>query len=505
MLDYIFVAVGFIIGALIGWFFRRLISQRMTESAETKAKDILAKAKIRQQEIFFRAREESLKLIDGAKREEMERRKELNILEERLDKRQALFEKKIFELETRQKDLSEKAGRLEDAKKKIKQLYEDAKQELERISGMSEEDARKFLLESIEKKMKDDVIGRIKKLEKYGSDEIEKKTKELITGVIERYASPHTAETTTSTVSIPSDEVKGRIIGREGRNIKVVEQLTGAEIIVDDTPETVFVSAFNPIRRQLAKLVLEKLVSDGRIQPSRIEKIVDETKVELAKDIRKAGEDALYQTGIAGLDQKLIQLLGRLKYRTSYGQNVLLHSIEVAHLSAMLAHELGADVAVAKKAGLVHDIGKSVDFEVQGTHPEIGKDLGEKYGLAKEVIIPIATHHDDHPPTLEAIIVKVADAISGARPGARRDTYEEYLKRLEELEVLAKGFSGVEKAYAIQAGRELRVFVMPQEIDDTASHKLAREIADRIEEELRYPGEIKVTVIRENRVTEYAR
>ncbi|MDD4996074.1 MAG: ribonuclease Y [Patescibacteria group bacterium] len=505
MLNYIFIATGFIVGALIGWFFRRLMGQKMTESAEAKAKDILAKAKIKQQEIFFKAKEESLKFIEKVKKEEMERRRELNILEDRLDKRQALFEKKIFELESRQKDLSEKANRLENAKEKIKQLYEEAKQELERISGMSEEEAKQFLLENIEKKMKDDVLGRIKKLEKYGADEIEKKTKELITGVIERYASAHTAETTTATISIPSDEVKGRIIGREGRNIKVVEQLTGAEIIVDDTPETVFVSAFNPIRRQLGKLVLEKLVSDGRIQPSRIERIVEETKIELAKDIRKAGEDALYQTGIAGLDPKLIQLLGRLKYRTSYGQNVLIHSIEVAHLSAMLAHELGADVAVAKKAGLVHDIGKAIDFEVQGTHPEIGKDLGEKYGLSKEVIIPIATHHEDHPPTLEAIIVKVADAISGARPGARRDTYEEYLKRLEELEVLAKGFSGVERAYAIQAGRELRVFVLPQEIDDLGAYKLAREIADRIEEELRYPGEIKVTVVRENRVTEYAR
>lgn len=505
MLDYIFIIIGFIIGALIGWVIRQVISQRMTESAEARAKDILLKAKVRQQEIFFKAREESLRIIDKAKKEELDRRKELKILEDRLEKRQSLFEKKIFELESRQRDLVEKADRLEEAKKKIKKLYEDARQELERISGMTQEEAKKVLLESVEGKMKDDILGRIKKLEKYGSEEIEKKTKELITSVIERYASPHTAETTTATVSLPSDEVKGRIIGREGRNIKVVEQLTGAEIIVDDTPEVVFVSAFNPIRRQLGKLVLEKLIADGRVQPSRIERIVKETKIELARDIKKAGEDALYQTGIAGLDPKLIQLLGRLKYRTSYGQNVLIHSIEVAHLSAMLAHELGADVAVAKKAGLVHDIGKAVDFEIQGTHPEIGKDLGEKYGLSKEVIIPIATHHEDHPPTLEAIIVKVADAISGARPGARKDTYEEYLKRLEELESLAKEFSGVDKAYAIQAGRELRVFVLPQEIDDLGAHKLAREIADKIEEELRYPGEIKVTVIRENRVTEYAR
>lgn len=505
MLDYIFITIGFGLGIFIGWLIRKQMSRHMAESAEIKAKDILMKAKAKQQELFFKAQEESLKIIERAKKEEADRRREIKRIEERLEQRQSLFEKKIFEMEERQKDLTNKADRLEEAKKKIRQLYDEAKQELERISGLTEEEAKKLLLENTEKKIKDDILARIKKLELYGAEEIEKRTKELITSVIERYASAHTAETTTSSVALPSDEIKGRIIGREGRNIKVVEQLTGVEILVDDTPEVVFVSAFNPIRRQLAKMVLEKLIIDGRIQPSRIERIVEETKKELAKDIRKAGEDALYQTGVAGLDPKLIQLLGRLKYRTSYGQNVLIHSIEVAHLSAMLAEELGANVAVAKKAGLVHDIGKAVDFEFQGTHPEIGKELGEKYGLPKEVIIPIATHHEDKPPTLEAIIVKVADAISGARPGARRDTYEEYLKRLEELEVLAKQFPGVDKSYAIQAGRELRVFVLPQEIDDLGANKLARQIADKIEEDLRYPGEIKVTVIRENRVIEYAR
>jgi len=505
MLNYIYIIIGFIIGVLAGFFIRWLISKRIAGSAESKAKDILAKAKVRQQELFLKAREESLAIIDRAKREETERRRELKKSEERLEGRQNIFEKKILELESQRKDLDNKANRLEEAKEKIKKLYDEAKQELERISGLTREEARKILLESLERKMKDDILERIRKMEEYGSEEIEKRAKELMTGVIERYASAHTAETTTASVSLPSDEIKGRIIGREGRNIKVVEQLTGAEIVVDDTPEVVFVSAFNPIRRQLAKLVLEKLITDGRIQPARIERIVEETKKELAKEIRKSGEEALYQVGIPSLDPKLTQLLGRLKYRTSYGQNVLIHSIEVAHLSAMLAKELGANVPISKKAGLLHDIGKAVDFEVQGTHPEIGKDLGEKYGLQKEVIIPIATHHDDKPPTLEAIIVKVADAISSSRPGARRDTYEDYLKRLEELETMAKGFVGVEKTYAIQAGRELRVFVTPSEIDDVAAHKLARDIADRIEDELKYPGEIKVTVIRENRITEYAR
>ena len=325
MLNYIYIIIGFIIGVLAGFFIRWLISKRIAGSAESKAKDILAKAKVRQQELFLKAREESLAIIDRAKREETERRRELKKSEERLEGRQNIFEKKILELESQRKDLDNKANRLEEAKEKIKKLYDEAKQELERISGLTREEARKILLENLERKMKDDILERIRKMEEYGSEEIEKRAKELMTGVIERYASAHTAETTTASVSLPSDEIKGRIIGREGRNIKVVEQLTGAEIVVDDTPEVVFVSAFNPIRRQLAKLVLEKLITDGRIQPARIERIVEETKKELAKEIRKSGEEALYQVGIPSLDPKLTQLLGRLKYRTSYGQNVLIH------------------------------------------------------------------------------------------------------------------------------------------------------------------------------------
>jgi ribonuclease Y len=505
LLDYVYISVGFGVGILIGWLIRRQIGRKITESAEAKAKEILTKAKVKQQEVFFKAREDALSIIEKAKKEEKERRDDVKRLEDRLEKRQTLFEKKILELDSRQQELNNETDRLEEIKEKIKNIYEEARQELEKISGMTREEAKKTLLESLEKRMKDDILDRIRKMEQYGEEEIEKKAKSLITSVIERYAAAHTAETTRSSVSLPSDEVKGRIIGREGRNIKVVEQLTGAEIVVDDTPEVVFISAFNPIRRQLAKLVLEKLIEDGRIQPARIEKIVEETKKELAREIRKAGEEAIHETGIAQVDPKLVQLLGRLKYRTSYGQNVLNHSLEVAQLSAMLAKELGANVNVAKKAGLFHDIGKAIDFEVQGTHPEIGKDLGGKYGLSKEVVIPIATHHDDHPPTLEAVIVKVADAISASRPGARKDSYEEYLKRLDELESIAKKFPGVEKTYAIQAGRELRVFVLPQKVDDLEAHKLARQIADQIEEELKYPGEIKVTVIREKRINEYAR
>ena len=312
-------------------------------------------------------------------------------------------------------------------------------------------------------------------------------------------------ESTTSVVDLPSDEMKGRIIGREGRNIRTIEQLTGVEIVVDDTPNVITISGFSPIRRQVAKKAIQKLIIDGRIHPARIEEAIEEAKRDLALEIKKAGEEACYEVGVAGLDPKLVQIMGRLKYRTSYGQNVLQHSIEVSHLSALLAEELGANVTVAKKAGFLHDIGKAVDHEIQGTHPEIGRDIAKKFNLPEEIIIPIVTHHDDKPPTLEAVIVKVADAISGARPGARKDTYERYLQRLEELESIAKRHDGVEKTYALQAGREVRVFVEPHKISDLDAQKLAEAIAKEIEAELKYPGEIKVTVIRENRVIEYAR
>jgi ribonuclease Y len=304
---------------------------------------------------------------------------------------------------------------------------------------------------------------------------------------------------------LPSDEIKGRIIGREGRNIKVIEQLTGTEIIVDDTPNAITVSGFSSIRRHIAKRALDRLILDGRIHPTKIEDAIEEARKDLALDIKKAGEEALYEIGVAGLDPKLVQIIGRLKYRTSYGQNALQHSVEVAHLSALLAEELGADVTLAKKGGLLHDIGKAVDHEVQGTHPEIGGQLARKFGLPQEIIDPIESHHDDKPRGIISVIVKVADAISSARPGARHDTYERYIQRLEELEKITTSFEGIEKAYAIQAGREVRIFVMPDQVDDLKAHNLARDIAKKIEEELKYPGEIKVNVIREMRVTEYAR
>lgn len=499
------MAAGLLIGGIFGYIVRQQVVRRKIESAEARAEELIKSTKVKQQELFFKAREEALKITEEAKKEEQAARRELKAAEDRLEKRQSLFDKKLLELEERQRELSDKTARLEEVKQKIKNLYDEARAKLEEISGYTEEEARNVLLDRIEKEYKDALLERIKKLERESGEEIDKKTRQMLTATMERFASSVATERTTSTVNLPSDEMKGRIIGREGRNIKVIEQLTGTEIIVDDTPSVIFISGFNPIRRQLAKKTLEKLIADGRIQPARIEKYIEEAKIELSQDIKSTGEDAIYQLGIAGLDPKLVQLLGRLKYRTSYGQNVLQHSIEVANFSAILASELGADINVAKKAGLFHDIGKAVDQETEGTHPEIGKELGKKYGLPEAVLAPIATHHEDHPSTLESIIVKVADALSGARPGARRDTYEEYLKRLDDLEQIAKSVKGVDKTYAIQAGRELRVFVMPQEIDDLGMAKLARQIADKIEEELKYPGEIKVTVIRENRVVEFAR
>ncbi|MCX6746033.1 MAG: ribonuclease Y, partial [Candidatus Parcubacteria bacterium] len=335
--------------------------------------------------------------------------------------------------------------------------------------------------------------------------EIDKKAKDIIALAIQRCSISHAQEITTTTVDLPNDEMKGRIIGREGRNIRTIEQLTGVEIVVDDTPMAITISGFSPIRRQVAKRALATLISDGRIHPGRIEEAIETAKREIALEIKKSGEDALFEMGITGIDPKLVQILGRLKFRTSYGHNVLLHSLEVSHLAGLLAEELGADVTVAKKGGLFHDIGKAVDHEVKGGHPEIGYDILKKFNLPEEIAYMCIAHHEDMPKTLEGIIVKVADAISGARPGARKDTYERYLQRLEELENVANAFAGVQKSYAIQAGREIRVFVMPEEIDDLSAAKLAQDIAHKIEEELKYPGEIKVNVIREMRVTEYAR
>ncbi len=505
ILAIIGLAVALFFGFAIGYLARKQWAQNRKDSVEAKIEKIIIEAKAKQKEMMLAAQEKSLKVIDDAKVEARQLRQESEAAKKRLEKRESLFDQKLLDLENQKQDLLDKAEKINKIKEDVAKIKEDQLAKLEKIAGLTKAEAEKVLLDNTERAIADNLVHRIAKLEEEASDELERKSKEILSMVIERCASSHAQETTSSVVDLPNDEMKGRIIGREGRNIKTIEQLTGVEIIIDDTPQAITLSAFSPIRRQVAKKAIEKLIFDGRIHPARIEETIKEAKQEIALDIKKAGETTVYELGIAGLDPKLVQILGRLKYRTSYGQNILNHSKEVALLSAMLAEELGANVALAKKAGLLHDIGKAVDQEIQGTHPEIGRDICKKFGISEEIISAVVQHHDDKPKTLEGIIVKVADAISGARPGARKDSYENYLQRLEELEKIAVGFAGIEKAYAIQAGREVRVFVTPEQIDDLGAIKLAKEIAEKIESELKYPGEIKVNVIRETRVVEYAR
>lgn len=499
---YLVLAVG---GFFIGYWMRKKRASNRIKATEEKAEKILAEVKAEKTKVLLAAQEKALKIIDEAKNEENKRRREINGLQARLEKRETLFSQKLLELQDKQQQLYDKVTKVEEAKEKIQEIRKEQLEKLEKIAKMNKEEAREVLLKNVETQIKDEMISRIAKLEKESTESIEQKARDMMASAMQRLVSSYTTEITTTMVDLPNDEMKGRIIGREGRNIKVIEQLTGTEIIVDDTPNVITVSGFSPIRRHVAKKTLEKLILDGRIHPTKIENAIEEAKKELALDIKKAGEEALYEVGVTGFDAKLIPIIGRLKYRTSYGQNALRHSVEVAHLSALLAEQLNADVTIAKKSGLLHDIGKAVDHEVQGTHPEIGRDIAKKFKLPQEIIDPIETHHDDRPRGLMAVIVKIADAISAARPGARHDTYEQYLQRLEELEKIAASFTGVEKSYAIQAGREVRVFVTPEEIDDLAAYNLARDIANKIEQELKYPGEIKVNVIREMRVTEFAR
>lgn len=498
-------SMGGIVGLLIGYALRKLIARGQADSAEIKAEKILTEAKNKGQEYLVKIKEKALKIIDDAKKEEGSRRREIQNIQKRLEKREGVFDQKLLEFQDKQHKLLEKATRLEEVKQEIRKLREQEMEKLQEISNLSPEGAKKELMDLIAKDSEEELFSRRQKLQKQTSEELEKEAREILLPVIERMAGSVVAETSTTSVTLPNDEMKGRIIGKEGRNIKVVEQLTGTEIIIDETPEMITVSSFSPIRRQLAKRALDKLIADGRIQPARIEETVENVKKELALEITKAGEDALYKLGVTGLEPKLIQIVGRLKFRTSYGQNILLHSIEVANLSAMIAEELGADVTIAKKGGLLHDIGKAMDQDIQGGHPEIGYNILKKFNVPEDISCIALSHHEDKPKSLEALIVKVADAISGARPGARKDTFEQYIKRLEELEGIATSFTGVEKAYAIQAGREVRIFVKPDEIDDYSCHDLAKNIANQIESELQYPGEIKVNVLREKRVIEYAK
>ena len=500
-----FLAAGLAVGLTGGYVLRKLLAVRSKDAAEAQAIGIVNEAKNQEKDILIKAKEQSLKIIEEAKQDETNRRKDLQHLQERLETREAAFDQRLLELESEKQRAEEERVKFESAREEVKKVREDQLAKLEKIAALTREDAKRVLFDYVEEKNKEDLTVRIRKLEEVSTSDVERRARVMLASVMERIASSHAVDTTTSIVNLPSDDMKGRIIGKEGRNIKAIEQLTGVEIIVDETPGAIVLSGFNPIRRHVAKKALEALLQDGRIHPGRIEEAIEKAKREMTEEIKKAGEEAAYEVGVAGLDPKLTQLLGRLKYRTSYGQNVLQHSKEVALLSKLLAEELGANVTVAVKGGLLHDIGKAVDHEIQGSHPEIGYDIMKKFGLPEEIAYLAIAHHEDNPKTLEGVITKVADAVSGARPGARKDTYENYLQRLQELEDVATGFEGVEKAYAIQAGREVRVFVRPVEIDDFQATKLARTIADKIEQELNYPGEIKVNVIRETRVIEYAR
>jgi len=504
-MTYLIYAVLLIGGFFIGLLFLKKSTASKIGSAEARADKILNEAKTKEKDLLLKAQDKALKIIDEAKREEASRRKEISNLQNRLEQRETSFSQKLLDLQEKQQKLYDKVNEVQEIKEKIQKIKEEQLAKLEKVAGLSQDQAKDILLRNVEEKSAEDLMARIKKLENENYEHLEDKARDIMATAMQRLASTYTAELTTTTVDLPSDEMKGRIIGREGRNIKAIEQMTGVEIIVDDTPNAITISGFSLIRRHIAKRTLDYLIKDGRIHPTKIEDAVENAKKDLAIDIKKAGEEAMYELGIAGFDQKLVSIIGRLKYRTSYGQNALKHSIEVAHLSAMLAEELGAEVTLAKKGGLLHDIGKAVDHEIQGNHTEIGRDIAKKFNLPPEIIAPIETHHEDNPATLISVIVKVADAISSARPGARNDSYENYLQRLEELENIATSFDGIEKAYAIQAGREVRIFVRPDEIDDLKAYNLARDIAKKIETELKYPGEIKVNVIREMRVLEYAR
>ena len=493
-------------GSVLGYVARQTIAKKQLSTAEGKAEKMIEDASKKEQEIILEAKGKVVTILEAAKKEQKEREDQILRIENRLEKREVTLDQKLSELDRGRVALEKKAEEIRQVRAEVEEARKTELARLEKIAGLSREQAKTILLQLTEEENRGVMAQRMASLEKEGKEELEKKAKNMMTSVIQKYAGSHAAEIVTTTVALPSDEVKGRIIGREGRNIKALEKLTGVEIIVDDTPEAVVISGFDPVRREIARIALEKLIEDGRIHPTKIEETIEYAKKEIDNKIKEAGEAALYDLGIAGIEPKLVYLLGRLRYRTSFGQNVLIHSLEVAHLSGALAAELGADVAVAKKAGMFHDIGKAVDHEIQGTHIEIGIKILEKFNIAKEVIDAVKSHHEDYPfETPESFIVAAADAISASRPGARKDTLENYLKRLEELEAVANSFPEVEKTYAIQAGRELRVFVTPEKIDDLGALKLARNIADKIEQELKYPGEIKVNVIRETRAVEFAR
>jgi len=509
----LYVAVGIVtllVGILVGYILRKNSAEKTIGSAETQAKNIILDAENRSEalrkETVADARHEAHQIKAEAERDIKERREEIKRQENRLIQKENAIDRKTEQIERKDEAVSRKLQALDEKEKEADAYIEKQVAELERISGCTAEEAKQMLLADMEKDIRRDASIMIRDIEAKAKEEADTKAKEIITGAIQRCAADHVAETTVSVVPLPSDEMKGRIIGREGRNIRAIEQATGVDIIIDDTPEAVILSGFDPVRREVARLALEKLIVDGRIHPARIEEMVEKSQKEVNQIIKAEGEAATFEMGIHNLHPELVKLLGRLKYRTSYGQNVLKHSLEVAHLAGLMAGELGLDVKLSQRAGLLHDIGKALDHEVQGTHVDIGIDVLRKYKESEAVIDAMAAHHGDYEAkSPEAVLIAAADALSAARPGARRETLDTYIKRLQTLEEIANTTPGVESSYAIQAGREIRIIAKPDEVSDDAMPLLAREISKKIESELEYPGQIKVNVIRETRAVDYAK
>ena len=502
--------VGLAIGIGAGYFVRKNISEAKIGEADSLAKNIIDQAnkdaETMKKEKLLEAKEEIHKFRSDAEKENRERRSELQKYERRVIQKEESLDRKQQSMENKESNLNQKLRAVDEKQKEVEAIKVKQLEKLEDISGITSEKAKDIILSNAEKEVRHEMSIMIKEIETQAKEDAEKKSREIIGYAIQKCAADHVAETTVTVVNLPNDEMKGRIIGREGRNIRTLETLTGIDLIIDDTPEAVILSGFDPIRREIARIALEKLISDGRIHPARIEEMVEKAKKEVDNIIKEYGEQAIFETGVHSLHPELVKLLGRLNYRTSYGQNVLKHSIEVAHIAGIMAAEIGADIKLAKRAGLLHDIGKAVDHEMEGTHVEIGMDLLRRYKESKDVIHAMSTHHGDYEPqTVEAVLVTAADAISAARPGARRETLEAYIKRLEKLEEIANSYEGVDKSFAIQAGREIRIMVKPEKINDEEIHLLARDITKKIEEELEYPGQIKVSIIRETRAVEYAK
>ena len=510
VIDIISILLGIAVGIIAGYFVRKNIYESKIGQANSEADRIIKQAeddsKRIHKEKLLEAQEEIHKLRTESERENKERRSDLQKFERRVIQKEEILDKKLQNLEQKETSLGDKLKNVAKKEEEIEAIKTQQLEKLESISGITSDKAKEIILTNAERDVRREMSIMIKEIESQAKEEAEKKSREIIGYAIQKCAADHVAETTVTVVNLPNDEMKGRFIGREGRNIRTLETLTGIDLIIDDTPEAVILSGFDPIRREVARIALEKLIADGRIHPARIEEMVDKARKEVENIIKEYGEQAAFETGVHGLHPELVKLLGRLNYRTSYGQNVLKHSIEVAHIAGIMAAEIGADIRLAKRAGLLHDIGKAVDHEMEGTHVEIGMDLLKRYKESKEVIHAMSTHHGDYEPqTIEAVLVTAADAISAARPGARRETLEAYIRRLEKLEEIANSYEGVDKSFAIQAGREIRIMVKPENVSDEDIHLLARDMTKRIEDELEYPGQIKVSIIRETRAIEYAK